>query len=50
MTCRLFIYAVPGAARRNWNEKSKSSSNVSSVKRCGNALPTLLNLCWQVWW
>jgi len=26
IACRLFIYAAPGATRRNWNEKSKSST------------------------
>jgi len=40
VTCRLFIYAAPGATRRNWNEKSKSSSNVTSVESCGNAVAT----------
>ena len=30
-TCHLFIYAAPGATRRNWNEKSKSSSSDVSV-------------------
>ena len=33
VTCHLFISAAPGATRRNWNEKSKSSSNVTSAKR-----------------
>jgi len=39
ITGHLFIYSVPGATRRNWNEKSKSSNNVTKAKRCGNALP-----------
>jgi len=30
--CYLFIYAAPGATLRNWNEKSKSSSDVTSAK------------------
>jgi len=33
ITCHLFIYAAPGATRRNWNEKSKSSSNVTIVQK-----------------
>jgi len=46
MTCHIFIYAAPGATRSNWNEKSKSSSNVTSAKRCGNAVPIpALNTC-----
>jgi len=32
MSCDLFVYAAPGATRRNWNEKSKSSSNVTNAK------------------
>jgi len=53
ITCHLFIYAAPGATCKNWNEKSTSSSNVSSAKgvgtcshtkkRCGNAFPTPLH-------
>jgi len=45
ITCHLFIYVAPGAARRNLNEKSKSSINVTSAKRCGNgnAVHTLLH-------
>jgi len=39
ITCHLFIYATPGATRRTWNEKYKSSSNVASAERCGNAFP-----------
>jgi len=42
ITChlgRLFIYAVPGARRRNWSEKSKSSSNVTGAKGVGMAFP-----------
>jgi len=31
ITCHLFIYAAPGATRRNLNEKSKSSSTVTSA-------------------
>jgi len=42
-TCHLFIYAAPGAPRRNWNEKSKSSRNVTRAKRCGNAVSTRSN-------
>jgi len=38
--CYLFIYAALGATRRNWIEKSKSSSNVTSAKRCGHAVRT----------
>jgi len=49
ITCNLFIDSAPGAARRNRNEKSKSSNNITSAKRCGNAVPTSLHLCWQVW-
>ena len=41
IACHLFIYAAPGATRKNWNETSKSSSNLSSAKRCGNAFPPL---------
>jgi len=37
ITSHLFIDAAPGATCRNWKEKSKSSSNVTSAKRCGNA-------------
>ena len=33
------MYAAPGATRRIWNEKCKSSSNVASAKWCGNAFP-----------
>jgi len=33
ITCHLFIYAAPDATRRSLNEKSKSSSNVTSVKK-----------------
>jgi len=43
ITCHLLIYASPGSTRRNSNEKSKSSNNVASAKRCGNAVPTLLH-------
>jgi len=42
ITCHLFIYAAPGATPRNRNEKSKSSTNVTTywvtnAKRYGNA-------------
>jgi len=47
MTCHFFIYVAPGATRRNWNEKSESSSNFTSVfnsfphqKRWRNTVPT----------
>jgi len=30
-------------------EKSKSTSNVASAKRYGNAVPTPLHHCWQAW-
>jgi len=36
-SCHLFTYTDPGAARRNWSKKYKSSSNVTSAKRCRNA-------------
>jgi len=49
ITCHLFVYAAPGATRRNWNEKSNSSSNVTSAKRRGNTILTPLHPCWQVW-
>jgi len=35
ITCHLFIYAAPGATRRNWNEKSKLSINVTGAKGVG---------------
>jgi len=37
--------ATPGATRRNWKEKSKSSSRVTSAKRCGNSVPIPLHPC-----
>jgi len=33
ITCHLIIYAAPGATRRNWDEKYKSSSNVTIVQK-----------------
>jgi len=33
ITFHLLISAAPGATHRNWNEKSKSSSNVTSAKK-----------------
>ena len=42
ITCHLFIYVAPCATRGNLNEKSKSSSNVTSAKRRGNAVFTPL--------
>jgi len=33
ITCHSFIYAYPGATRKNWNVKSKSSSNVTIVQK-----------------
>jgi len=41
ITCHLFIYAAPGATRRNWNEKSKSSSNVACEKGMGTPFPPI---------
>jgi len=39
ITCDLFIHTAPGATRRKWNRKSKSSGDVTtSAKRCGNAV------------
>jgi len=37
------VYDAPGATRRNWKEKSKSSGNITSAKTCGNAVPTTLH-------
>jgi len=42
ITCYLLIDAAPGATRRNGQEKSQSSSKVTSAKRCRNAVPTPL--------
>jgi len=36
----LFIYAALGATHRNWNEKSKSSINVTSAKKVWERVPT----------
>jgi len=36
ITCHIFIYTAPGGKRKNWNEKSKSSSNVT----CAKCVPT----------
>jgi len=41
ITCHLFIFTAPGAARRNWNEKCKSSSNITSAKRSNPTTPLL---------
>ena len=38
ITCE-FIYAAPGATRKNWNEKSKSSSNVATGPQTETARP-----------
>ena len=40
ITCHSFIYTAAGATRRNWNEKFKSSSNVTCAERWGNTVPT----------
>jgi len=42
ITCHLFVYSAPGATRANCYEKSKSSSNATIAKRCGNTVPTPL--------
>jgi len=39
ITCHLLIYAAPGATRRNWKEKSKFSSSISSANVVGTPFP-----------